>query len=120
MKKLSIVLVSSAVLLAACGYRTPTPTAPQDPITQALVGKTLTSPGSKIQLQEFNKMVGTAGPNGNEIIDGAWEIRNGEFCRTLTSPAQLAGTECQDITIDGDTATIVGRNGPVTYIIADS
>ncbi|MGA9434656.1 MAG: hypothetical protein WBV62_10525 [Roseobacter sp.] len=65
-------------------------------------------------------MVGAAGPNGNEITDGAWEIRNGKCCCTLTTPAQLAGTECQDITIDGETATIVGRNGPVNYIIADS
>jgi len=121
MKKLSIALIASAALLTACGdrYSDPAPM-PLDPISQQLVGKKLTSTGMVLQLQEFNKMAGRAGPNGDVLIDGAWEIRQGKFCRTITAPAQMIGTECQDISIDGDTATLVGRDGPTTFIIEDS
>ncbi len=93
---------------------------PSDPITQQLVGKRLSSTGMTLQLQEGNRMVGSAGPSGNVKIDGAWEIRDGRFCRTITAPAQMVGTECQDISIEGETATLVGRDGPTTFIIEDS
>lgn len=121
MKNLSIALVACCSLLAACGdrYSDPAPM-PLDPISQQLVGKKLTSTGMVLQLQEFNKMAGRAGPNGDVLIDGAWEIRQGKFCRTITAPAQMIGTECQDISIEGDTATLVGRDGPTTFIIEDS
>jgi len=121
MKKLSIALIASATMLAACGdrYSDPAPM-PLDPISQQLVGKKLTSTGMVLQLQEFNKMAGRAGPNGDVLIDGAWEIRQGKFCRTITAPAQMIGTECQNISIDGDTATLTGRDGPTTFIIEDS
>ena len=64
MKKLSIALIASATMLAACGdrYSDPAPM-PLDPISQQLVGKKLTSTGMVLQLQEFNKMAGRAGPN---------------------------------------------------------
>lgn len=121
MKKLLIASIASATLLAACGD-TMTSSAPDsmDPITAQLVGKRLTSTGMTLQLQEGNRMAGRAGPNGDVLLDGFWEIREGQFCRTVTAPAQMAGTECQDITIDGETATLVGRDGPTTFIIEDS
>lgn len=118
MKYATIIAATSAALLVACGQSEPEVAA--DPITQALVGKTLTSGAAVIQLQEFNKMVGRAGPNGDVLLDGAWEIREGQFCRTLTQPPQLAGTECQDVTLDGDTVTFATSRGDQTYIIADS
>ncbi len=121
MKKLSLSLVACCSMLAACGdsYSDPAPM-PLDPVSQQLVGKRLTSTGMTLQLQEFNKMTGRAGPSGNVLIDGAWQIREGRFCRTITAPAQMAGTECQDISIDGNTATLAGRDGPTTFIIEDS
>lgn len=121
MKNLSIVLVACGSLLTACGdrYSDPAPM-PLDPISQQLVGKKLTSTGMILQLQEGNSMVGSAGPNGDVKIDGAWQIREGQFCRTITAPTQMAGTECQDISIDGETATLMGRDGPTTFIIEDS
>ena len=121
MKTITSALIASAVLLAACADSTPTPPpTPTDPVTAALVGKTLTSGSAKLQLQEGNKMVGRAGPNGDVPIAGAWEIRDGKFCRTLTSPPQLAGTECQGVVIDGETATFSTPRGVQRYIIADS
>lgn len=121
MKNLSIALVACCALLAACGDRSSGPAPmPLDPVSQQLVGKKLTSTGMVLQLQEGNRMVGSAGPSGNVKIDGAWEIREGRFCRTISAPAQMAGTECEDISIDGDTATLVGRDGPTTFIIEDS
>lgn len=123
MKKLFVATIASASMLAACGdtMSTSAPaTETMDPITAQLVGKRLTSTGMTMQLQEGNRMAGRAGPSGNVLIDGAWEIRDGDFCRTITAPAQMAGTECQAITIDGETATLQGRDGPTTFIIADS
>jgi hypothetical protein len=121
MKNLSITLVACCSILAACGdsYSTPSPM-PSDPISQQLVGKRLTSTGMTLHLQEGNRMVGSAGPSGNVKIAGAWEIRDGRFCRTIKAPAQMVGTECQDISIEGETATLVGRDGPTTFIIEDS
>ena len=122
MKQIAAALFASAVVLSACGGGSPEPAPmPADPITQQLVGKTLTGTGLKMQLQEGNRMVGRAGVGTSTVpIDGAWEIREGRFCRTLSAPSQLAGTECQDISIEGETATIAGRNGPTTFIISDS
>lgn len=94
---------------------------PADVLTQQLVNKTLTSTGSTISLLEGNRLIGRAGPGNQSVnIAGAWQIREGRFCRTLTEPSQLAGTECQDISIDGDSVTIDGVNGPVTYIMSDT
>ena len=121
MKKLSIIFAASAALLTACGDRTPAPAPmPLDPISQQLVGKRLSSTGMILQLQEGNRMAGRAGPSGDVLIDGAWQIREGRFCRTITAPSQMAGTECGDISVDGNTATIAGRDGPTTFIIEDS
>lgn len=120
MKKIAAALFASAVVLSACGG-TPEPAPmPADPLTQQLVGKTLTNQNTKIQLQEFNRMIGRSGPAGDVIIDGFWEVREGRFCRTLTLPEQIAGTECQDVTIEGETATFQTSSGPVSYILADS
>ncbi|MEP1354484.1 MAG: hypothetical protein ABJX32_16585 [Tateyamaria sp.] len=121
MKKLSIVLFASTAMLAACGdgYSDPA-SIPLDPISQQLVGKRLVSTGMTLHLQEGNRMAGRAGPSGDVNIDGAWQIREGKFCRTISEPVQMVGTECQDISIDGETATLVGRDGPTTFIIEDS
>ena len=68
----------------------------------------------------MEKVIGKQVVYGDVLIDGAWEIRQGKFCRTITAPAQMIGTECQNISIDGDTATLTGRDGPTTFIIEDS
>lgn len=123
MKKfgLVVILVSSTALLAGCSDGISDPVdMPNDPLTQQLVGKTLTNQSTKIQLQEGNMMTGRTGPSNEVAIDGTWQIREGRFCRTLTSPPQLAGTECQDISIDGDTVTFDTPRGQQTYIISES
>jgi hypothetical protein len=121
MKKLFIGLAAAGSLLAACDTMAPTPASSgaQDPITAALVNKTLRSTNTTLRTNEGNRLRGLSGPSGTIPISGAWEIRNGQFCRTLTDPPQMAGTECNDITIDGETATISGPRGTETYIISD-
>jgi hypothetical protein len=50
---------------------------------------------------------------------GAWTVRNERFCRTITQPARLVGTECQDVTFNDDgSMTIDGVNGPVTWTLS--
>lgn len=122
MKTITAALIASAVVLSACGgSNSAPPPAPSDPITQQLVGKVLQGTDLTLRLQEGNRLAGSAGSGTATVpIDGAWEIRDGRFCRTLSAPSQLAGTECQDIVIEGETATLQTRNGPRTFIISDS
>ena len=120
MKRFSVVLCASVLALTACSQSDPVPQTSQDPITEQLVGKRLVGPGLTLRLLEGNQLAGRAGTGNQVSIDGAWEIREGRFCRTISQPSQLAGTECQDITIDGETATLVGRDGPQTFIIEDN
>ena len=89
-----------------------------DPITAAISGKTLSSANSKIRLATSGQLTGTAGPNGDVRLAGAWTVRDGQWCRTLNEPTQIAGTECQAATL-GDGTITIGLNGPVTYIISD-
>jgi hypothetical protein len=121
MKSFGIAVFSASLLLAGCGNSIPDPAPmPLDPLTQQLVGKTLTNESTKVQLQEFNKLSGRTGPNSDIVIDGAWQVRRGQFCRTITAPEQIAGTECQDVVIDGQTATFKTSRGDQTFIISDS
>lgn len=50
-------------------------------------------------------------------FEGAWDIRDGKWCRTIKEPASFAGTECQAITLGDSVITITGRNGPVDWQI---
>lgn len=68
-----------------------------DPITQAISGKRLVAPrGDFIDVGADGRVTGMVGPDQSVALSGIWEIRNGQWCRTLTAPASLAGTACQD------------------------
>jgi hypothetical protein len=111
-----LILFSTVLALAACQANT---TASEvDPLTAAVSGKTLVSEGGEFQVGSNGALSGAIGPNRDTAVAGAWAIRDGQWCRTLTEPARLAGTACQAMTLNGDgTVTIDGVNGPVVYAI---
>jgi len=121
MKKTSFATVACALLVSACAETTTTTTsgASSDPITQAISGKRLVADrGDYLDVGANGSVTGMVGPDQTVSLEGAWQIRNGQWCRTLTKPAQLAGTSCQDATLNGDgTVTIDGANGPIVWAI---
>ncbi|MCV6585144.1 MAG: hypothetical protein OIF47_06380 [Marinibacterium sp.] len=98
--KFTLGAVACALVLAACDI----PTAAVDPLNAALSGKTLTSGSTTI-------MLGSDGTISGDGVAGTWEIRDGKFCRTLTQPESLQGSECQTVTLDGDKATFQSPTG---------
>lgn len=111
-----IVMFSTVLALGACQANT---TATEvDPLTAAVSGKTLVSEGGEFRVGRDGTLTGAVGPNRDTEVTGAWAIRDGQWCRTLTAPARLAGTACQAMTLNGDgTVTIDGVSGPVVYAI---
>lgn len=90
-----------------------------DPITAAISGKRLVAPrGDFIDVGADGRVTGMIGPDQSLALSGVWEIRDGQWCRTLTEPASFAGTACQDATLNGDgTITIVGTNATIIWTI---
>lgn len=88
--------------------------AADDPLTQALAGKTLVSPNATIRLARNGALSGKV---GQAKLSGAWTVRDGKFCRTLKAPENLAGTQCQDAQLNGKTVTLTTGRGPVVYQI---
>ncbi|MEE4118911.1 MAG: hypothetical protein V2I65_07845 [Paracoccaceae bacterium] len=87
-----------------------TTSADVDPLTAALAGRSLTNDAGTIDVNRDGTLSGLA--------EGAWTVRDGQWCRTISEPARLAGTACQDATLNGDgSVTIDGVNGPVTWAI---
>lgn len=111
------ILISTACLaVAAC--QSTNEAAQVDPLTAAISGKTLVSEGGEFTLGSNGSLTGMSGPNRDTEVTGAWEIRDGRYCRTITQPERLAGTACQDITLNDDgTVTIDGINGPVVFAL---
>ncbi|MEM6460429.1 MAG: hypothetical protein AAF724_00775 [Pseudomonadota bacterium] len=71
----------------------------------------------KITANADGTLTGKVGENLDVDLAGTWEIRNGEWCRTLTQPAGAAGSACQQLTLGDGVVTIVGSNGPVEYTL---
>mgnify|MGYP001099742383 CR=1 FL=1 len=117
----SFPLVGALGFLTACEatMSSDATTVDADPITQAISGKRLVADrGDYINVGANGSLTGMVGPNQSVALEGAWVIRNGQWCRTLTAPSSLAGTDCQDATLNGDgTLTIDGVNGPIVFAI---
>ena len=116
MKKISLAAILAASVLGACATETPQAT---DPITQAVAGKRLVADrGDYVDVKADGTLSGMVGPEQTEELAGTWEIQNGQWCRTLTLPANFTGSACQDATLNDDgTLTIDGVNGPVVWAI---
>lgn len=78
-----------------------------DPLTAAISGKTLVQGDNRILFSPNGRLSGTLA-NGDEVA-GAWAIRDGRYCRTLTSPERVAGTVCQDVELGEQTVSFDGN-----------
>ncbi len=70
----------------------------------SIVGKKLENGDLTVVLKSNGKVKGSG-------IEGVWEERDGNYCRTLTKPKKFAGTECQTVTLKGSEVTFVNPNG---------
>ncbi|WP_282608599.1 hypothetical protein [Pelagibius sp. Alg239-R121] len=98
--------------LAACQTTTsgekPQPAAP---LEAALSGRTLDSQNATVHLNQDGTLTGTG-------VRGTWEVKDGKFCRTLTKPDSLAGSDCQSVLFNGNRVTFIRSNGSqATYRI---
>ena len=90
-----------------------------DPLKSRLSGMTAVhEAGTTITLHPDGRVTGqTAG--GSEIA-GAWDVRNGQYCRTLSSPEQIAGTSCQDVVFEGKQVSFIRADGtPSTFTMQE-
>ena len=108
MRKQTCILVAAAGLtLAACGDMM-TGQAEMDPITRALAGNTISIGESVVNVNRDGTLDGTT-PNGE--LRGAWAVRDGRWCRTITSPEANAGTQCQEVDLGEGEVTFTAANG---------
>ena len=115
MKHKSIFSTIVAAAIGALVFTAAPTVAGADPITTAIAGKSITSAGAVIKLRKNGKLSGTM-KNGTKLA-GAWTVRDGKFCRTLTAPEAAAGTACQQAVLGNGTITITGKQGPIVWEI---
>ncbi|MBT8152501.1 hypothetical protein KMP13_01030 [Epibacterium ulvae] len=109
--------IASALALCLTSLNPAPGFASDDAAKAAVAGKTITSGKAVLKVRKNGRLTGKVGPNGDVTFEGAWDIRNGKWCRTITEPASFAGTECQAMTLGDGVITISGRNGPVDWQI---
>lgn len=81
-------------------------------------GKNLTGNGVDMNINSDGTFTGKVGKNLDQDFAGTWEIKNGQWCRTISTPDRFKGSACQDLTFNGDgTVTIDGRRGPAKYAL---
>jgi len=107
-----VLLVATVGSLGACEINHDTSpqgsSAPESDaaLSAALSGRTLTLGANRINVGADGTLSGSAA-NGAAIL-GAWSIRNGKWCRTLSSPEAMAGSACQRLAIEADKVAING------------
>jgi hypothetical protein len=118
------IMTFNRLLIAACtalllgAWPAITTASSIDELTAAVSGKTLITETSEIQVGSDGALTGKVGQNLDTELSGTWEIRDGQWCRTITAPARLAGSACQAMTLNNDgTVTIDGANGPIVYTV---
>ncbi|MEM9350572.1 MAG: hypothetical protein AAGA47_09940 [Pseudomonadota bacterium] len=88
----------AALALSACQLVEPEEPEPvpvsddAEAIRAALAGRTLTEVGGSTVLRLTRR-----GAITGEGVEGRWEMRETQFCRTFTAPESLAGTECLNV-----------------------
>ena len=80
---------------------------PNAALIAALSGTTLTNEGGTVVIANADGTL--SGPEGSGLA-GTWEVVNGQWCRAITAPERIAGQACQDVTINGNVATINGAD----------
>ncbi|MRU16989.1 hypothetical protein FDP25_16215 [Roseovarius sp. A21] len=105
----------ATMLLTGCMATTATEEV--DPLTARLSGKTgVHASGTTVTLHEDGRITGQT-HNGQAIV-GAWEVRNGRYCRTITAPESLAGSNCQDVEFDGNKMVFIKDDGTSSTFVA--
>lgn len=103
----------SKTLLAAITTLSLATPALSESLHSKLAGKTFSNDAMTVTLLNNGAMKGLW--KGKQI-KGAWTIREGSFCRTVSAPAPLAGTECMTVSFNQDVVTFVSTTGRyVTY-----
>ncbi|MHA7829357.1 MAG: hypothetical protein ACX93P_17575 [Roseovarius sp.] len=107
--------VVAVIALSGC-MATP-PTAEMDPLKAQLSGQTgVHESGTTVTLHEDGRISGQ--DHNGQAIAGVWDVRDGRYCRTITAPESLAGTNCQDVEFDGNRATFITDDGTEsTFVI---
>lgn len=80
-----------------------------DPLYDAVVDRTLVREDGNLTIfaASDGTLTGTF-PAGD--LEGTWEIRNGQWCRTVSSPERLAGSACQEMSLTENGVEINGAN----------
>lgn len=116
--KLTLSMCFSAMLVGGCMQDQAT--VQIEPLTVADVsGKTVTAGETSIYVNPNGALSGS-GPAG--AIEGTWEIRNGQWCRTITAPEAWANTRCQEARLTGNILTLPNADGTamVNWTITES
>jgi uncharacterized lipoprotein YajG len=100
LKQLTFVLPILA--LAACQTTTMSKEPAKNPLAPVL-DRVLTNENSKFSIKSDGTFTGDA--------SGTYVVENGQFCRTVITPEKWAGTQCQDVVVDGDKVTFVRPDG---------
>jgi len=87
-------------------------------IADQFSGKNLRGDGVSMNINADGTFTGMVGNRLQDDFAGTWKISGGRWCRTISEPSRLAGSQCQDLTINNNgTVTIDGRSGPATYTL---
>lgn len=106
---------AATLVLSGCmqdGATTAAPSAEE----AAISGRTLVHDTNTVTINPNGTFAGRLS-DGSDMA-GTWQIRDGKWCRTLSAPARLAGSACQDLSIEGNQATFTRADGSsITYSI---
>lgn len=100
--------IPAVLLLAGCDM------APRASVTQSDEPEWLQNVGKPLTRGDMTVTLNPDGTITGSGFEGTWEERDGKYCRTLTKPERLAGTECQTVTVNGNEVTIVSESGTST------
>ena len=112
MLKNSISIVAILLGLSAAAH------ADDQTIAAEFAGKNLSGNGVDMNIKSDGTFNGKVGKNLDQDFAGTWKISDGRWCRTITKPERFKGSDCQNLTLNGDgTVTIDGRRGPAKYAL---
>lgn len=76
---------------------------------EQIAGKTVVSDGGTFVIGAGGTLSGTVGKG--DQIGGTWAVKDGQWCRTISTPKRHAGSACQAASIKGTTLTVTRADG---------
>ncbi len=101
-------------LVGGIGFMLCAGAAQAEGIKDVLSGKTLTSPKGKT-VYILNSDGALGGKIAKQNVVGNWEVRDEQWCRTISEPEERAGDACRTVAIDGNHVTLGGGGQSVVY-----